>query len=856
MTLRENECRLFEAALPANVQREIAAHKLEVQRRKEESAELLLEFDDFAARFFVEDLEADLVRPLAYLSGYINTMEVDVLHLDVADPQCAEIDGADMGFQILHPCAEGECKTKYQALFSPSQRAGATDFRRRFFHTLPDEQGENKSAQFLDILDGFMLHPQLRVEHQQLLQLGLSVLRRRFADAALPTSLPSCCTYELGWVALHQALQQDGYWLSAEELQRLALLCGCLLSVSTHFYDGSPPLQHEPLNVARFQSLHCRARVVFTLARPGSSRGHFSRLLTAAQWQELCDRTGRVRDENPEADASDADSCDPWALSSTTSSTSSSHSSSGDSSASEDTSLEHEDAEKDVEATAAEESILPDPICDSEGQASDGDDVPQDGDGAAQPNGQRCGKRPAAKEDDGSDAEAELDAFSDVSDNSDLFNVAIDEDLDYVTSEDQDLRRIEALKEHLRDYPLLPLQSGDEEATFMDVDSGQRLPMCHCAFRGCSASTTRFPDDSHWASEKWLYDHLLAEHSSEGREMHEIWRTCCQGKRHQEEMTLLAYYMAAVSEKEREHIPLIGASVDRRQLTMLHRVCRSKNVCGMVCFVCAQVHTHVASWDRMWKAPATVVGSDTEIKQKQQEWNADPCNRYRNWSQGPIRMWKVRDSLFCPLTAKDTEKQEKEARKCYDLNLLRSLFINRFASAEYKTHGPWYEAEELKPDNNEWQRSIRVAGKVYGKTLPFVRTDRVMCCPEDVERCRQCRSSEDEICGDCEVPLCKDCMIAFRYSPHVLPMGLCNDNLWGYTTSIIYQYKVRWLEAAIVSPAWTSMLVYYVEGDGGLQYPFGIPCVLLEYPFSIPSVSLQYPCRTSSVSLQYPLSIP
>ena len=46
-------------------------------------------------------------------------------------------------------------------------------------------------------------------------------------------------------------------------------------------------------------------------------------------------------------------------------------------------------------------------------------------------------------------------------------------------------------------------------------------------------------------------------------------------------------------------------------------------------------------------------------------------------------------------------------------------------------------------------------------------------------------------------------------------MSLCNDNFWGYTTDIIGKYKVRWIEAAIVSPCWTAMLVYYVEGDWG-----------------------------------------
>ena len=46
-------------------------------------------------------------------------------------------------------------------------------------------------------------------------------------------------------------------------------------------------------------------------------------------------------------------------------------------------------------------------------------------------------------------------------------------------------------------------------------------------------------------------------------------------------------------------------------------------------------------------------------------------------------------------------------------------------------------------------------------------------------------------------------------------MALCNDNFWGYTSDIIFKYKVRWLEAAIVQTCWTTMMVCYVEGDFG-----------------------------------------
>ncbi len=36
---------------------------------------------------------------------------------------------------------------------------------------------------------------------------------------------------------------------------------------------------------------------------------------------------------------------------------------------------------------------------------------------------------------------------------------------------------------------------------------------------------------------------------------------------------------------------------------------------------------------------------------------------------------------------------------------------------------------------------------------------------------------------------------------------------------MFYRYQVRWIETAIVSPNWTTMLVFYVEGDSG--HPYG-----------------------------------
>ena len=91
----------------------------------------------------------------------------------------------------------------------------------------------------------------------------------------------------------------------------------------------------------------------------------------------------------------------------------------------------------------------------------------------------------------------------------------------------------------------------------------------------------------------------------------------------------------------------------------------------------------------------------------------------------------------------------------------------------------------------------------------------ILCCPEDVEFCG--RHSTAELCGNCRIPLCCRC---WHYSwssrcNHRIPMVLGNDNFFGYTTELLTKYRVRWIEAAIVTPCWTSMLIYYVEGDHG-----------------------------------------
>ena len=48
-----------------------------------------------------------------------------------------------------------------------------------------------------------------------------------------------------------------------------------------------------------------------------------------------------------------------------------------------------------------------------------------------------------------------------------------------------------------------------------------------------------------------------------------------------------------------------------------------------------------------------------------------------------------------------------------------------------------------------------------------------------------------------------------------VPEALANDNWYGYVHEVIVRWQVRWIEMAVVLPFWTSLVVYYVQGDRG-----------------------------------------
>ena len=627
---------------------------------------------------------------------------------------------------------------------------------------------------------------------------GYATLKLHYEHGRNFPTLPPSLSMEVGWTALRKALLSPDYWLTREELLLLGACLGCRIRVVTFYGDAKQV--HDPDENAYISSLELEVTVAMCLSGGNTTRGHFSRMLPSVEVEALrqklydgykfLDGVSESGEDKADADEmSDGQADSSLDLSSCSSSMQESCNDldiDGKSSGSTEHDMEDSNDRADISGVDDSSSLFP----------------------------------PAAFEDHDTEAEqakslpkAErdifIDEFSDVSSNSDLFHVAVNPSRSFITYEDKDFQYVLDLVDKLRDYPLMPPSCDDGTGSHMEVDSGVRFPCCHCAFKGCIANTTQFSGQEHWAMERWLFLHLKHVHGN--NELRDIVDNCCSHTTDEKEMTLLAYYLAAVREKERQHMPLIGPCVDRRSLAMVHKLSRSDNIHGVICFACAQIHTHVSSWDRMWY-------NKTE---------EEKANSYGDHGCQSIKWYKVRESIFkllAPFICHDPnlspEKQAEEAAKkkqaalnVYNQTFLLSEFVHRFANKTNDTHLPWYGATEIADGDTEWQRTLIISGKVFDVDLTS-RRDRIICCPEDVKSCGRAHKA-DEICGDCDIPLCTDCMVCLQGTPCVPPMGLCNDNLWGYTTDIIWRYKVRWLEAAIVSPCWTSMMVFYVEGDGG-----------------------------------------
>ena len=232
---------------------------------------------------------------------------------------------------------------------------------------------------------------------------------------------------------------------------------------------------------------------------------------------------------------------------------------------------------------------------------------------------------------------------------------------------------------------------------------------------------------------------------------------------------LLAWYTAAIREVERQDVPSIGASIDRRTFQHLSTVYNEDKVKSLICFVCGQIKT--VTHDR-----------NTEIRWQKTEF-------LRTISEESF-MSNLSFERFREDYSQVAEDPMLKAG-CYEWKAVVTRLF------EKKKEGS--EGCEEKEDNKiEYEE----------------RQHEVLCCPEDVECTRSRKHPRHQLCENCLVPICSSCRVIMRKrdaKASRVPMALANGNFQGYLPQLIYNLKVRWIECAVACPCWTAQIIYYLE---------------------------------------------
>ena len=206
----------------------------------------------------------------------------------------------------------------------------------------------------------------------------------------------------------------------------------------------------------------------------------------------------------------------------------------------------------------------------------------------------------------------------------------------------------------------------------------------------------------------------------------------------------------ALAVKGRKHIPLVGASVDRRALQSVGEVFNKNHVSVMICFICGCKHVQYAGYDMFGKA--TNKGKISQV-----------CDS----------RWLTK--LF---------SEDGKPTSILSLSTFQDLYGEAVASDPFLQNG-----------SSEWVRRVHSSGEF------------LMCCPEDVQLSSKCKHPNTDICVHCQIPVCHEC-VGFVEADQLPPKALSNDNFISYADAFTVREQVTWLEATIACPIFTGMVTY------------------------------------------------
>ena len=131
---------------------------------------------------------------------------------------------------------------------------------------------------------------------------------------------------------------------------------------------------------------------------------------------------------------------------------------------------------------------------------------------------------------------------------------------------------------------------------------------------------------------------------------------------------------------------------------------------------------------------------------------------------------------------------------------------------------PLSDGAHRVPDFSDWLLTLdpsAVANAPEGGDLQHLSTTSLLCCPED-HRCKHTCVAEERLCASCEIPVCLTCRLALQENK-VVPIGLMNDNWYGYVHRFIYEQQVTRMEMTCATPFWTGMMLFEIDVRRGGQ---------------------------------------
>ena len=200
------------------------------------------------------------------------------------------------------------------------------------------------------------------------------------------------------------------------------------------------------------------------------------------------------------------------------------------------------------------------------------------------------------------------------------------------------LERIRNLAAALKNHPLLPPKLPGFDVQEADHASGILFPNVHCAIQGCVWCSKEDPCQPNWTHARVM--------QVQQQRWTERPQTCCGNARtclrahlstaHKDLFAearpseLLSDYLAAVALTEKQQVPRVGWSTDRRTFHRLAREVTEQHMEGLICACCARIHVAANHGETGFQTVSDLFSNLTEDSFRANWCYATYASRYAN----------------------------------------------------------------------------------------------------------------------------------------------------------------------------------------------------------------------------------